>query len=500
MKFKVYLKNSLWFYILFFLSLFIRVLFLVISGFDGLYGQDAYEYLECSERFKNELAELKIPEKFFYWPSGYFIVSSLTSIITFQAMHVTTLGISLISGSLLAPFVYRLSEHLIRNYFAEYGIQKAAVYAGLITVFSGVLIKSSVVIMSDALALTLLVRSVYYLVKYSRKFSLATLLFSVILLSISIMIRYANLLFLPVIFVILGYLFITNDNNKIILKHVLISFIAGTVIFIPELYYISKYGISYFGYQGGPPTWASGWNLLNFFRNEFVSYDGIRHYKLINAIYYLTPVFHPLYIFAFGITFIYGLWKILRLKKILSTLLLVSWIAVYYLYLGGVPFQSLRYTMSFLPALIVLSSIGFSFMRLKPLIKGLVFVFGVILLLGAAINHFIRFNSDKKTELEISSYVRNELPENSNIYSFEITGALKYYTNRNVKEFATTDISEIENKIRSGEKTLFLLPIDEMRIEYRGMDIGNKLELLERNFSFGILNRIGNYTILEASR
>lgn len=473
-------------------------MFLVISGFDGLYGQDAYEYLACSERFKQELQQYKIPEKFFYWPSGYFIVTSLISLFTTVSMNITAMGVSLIAGSLLAPFMYRLTELLVRNYFPECKSQNTAVYVGFITVFSGVLIKSSVVIMSDALALTLLVRCVYYLVKYCDNIGLSNLILAMILLSLSTMIRYANFFFVPVIIIVMGYLFITVENRNKIPTHFLISSLIGTIVFIPEFYYIFKYGISYFKYEGEHPTWASGWSFENFFKNEFITYDGIKQYKLINALYYLIPIFHPLYIFAFGATFFYGVWKVIRMKKTLPAILLLMWIFVYYFYLSGVPFQSLRYTMSYIPPLIILTSIGFSFIKIKPVFKVFLFTTCIITLLIAAVNHFIKFNYEKQKELEICSYLKSDIPENSIVYSFEVTGALKYYTGRNIREFATTNISEMKDVIRSGERTYFFLPLDEIKKEFKGMETGNKLDSLEKNFKFRILKEIDNYKILEA--
>ena len=67
---------------LFTLALLVRLAALNIWRFDGLYGQDAYAYLQQSAAIAERLPAGHPPPADFFWPNGYpFLVAALMGLV-----------------------------------------------------------------------------------------------------------------------------------------------------------------------------------------------------------------------------------------------------------------------------------------------------------------------------------------------------------------------------------------------------------------------------------
>ena len=61
-------------------ALFLRVALVTRTGFDGLYGQDAFAYYDYAAAFKMALSQGQVPPPFF-WPIGFPALAVLFSFI-----------------------------------------------------------------------------------------------------------------------------------------------------------------------------------------------------------------------------------------------------------------------------------------------------------------------------------------------------------------------------------------------------------------------------------
>ena len=107
-------SNTYNFILLFVLSFIFRLLLIIVFRFDGLYGQDAYAYLEFSKKFYEALTAFQIPPNF-YWPIGFYLFTSVFTILTLGNIDLAGLLVSLNSGSLCAGFVYLLAYEIVQN-------------------------------------------------------------------------------------------------------------------------------------------------------------------------------------------------------------------------------------------------------------------------------------------------------------------------------------------------------------------------------------------------
>lgn len=493
--------NTVIFSILFVLALIIRISFSYTLKFDGLYGQDAYAYFDWSREFISYISNFQIPPKFFYWPVGYFIFSAIMNLLCFGSLSTSILLLSMISGSLLAGLMYLLTFELLKNYYDTLKSKKYSILAGLIVCFAGSAVRSSIVVMSDALGLVLLTMGMLMFLKYFNNSKRYQLMLSFVFFSFGIMVRYANSIIIIAVLVCMIYMFKISANRKNFFVDFVLSSLAALIVFIPELYYISDYGISYFNYEGTVGTWASAWNPLNFFKRDFITFDGANNYKLQNGLFFLSPVFHPMYLFLFGITFLWGIVQAIRRKFTPIILFCFTWIIVYYIYFAGCPYQSIRYTLSYFPPLIVISVFGFSMIKLnyRPQIRYA--LIAIVLLAGWTYNDIGKLNEQKHKELEVVSWVNSNITGDPALYSFGITGALKHYTGKHVREFFNYNKVTLKNEIDSaGGEVYFILPVGVINTQWSARPLKELYDYLMINYKPVEKGKADVYTIFRIDR
>jgi len=490
-------SNSYYFVLLFILSFVFRLLLIIVFKFDGLYGQDAYAYLEFSKKFYEALTQFQIPPNF-YWPVGFYLFTSVITIFTAGNVDLAGLLISLNSGALCAGFVYLLAYEIVQN-LKEPERNKLAFYAGLITALSPILVKQSIVIMSDSLGLMFAVWGMWQFVKYFNTGKLKNIISAFIMFSFAFMTRYAfALLAVPVLAYLIYNIAVQKSLRIKYIKDSLIAFVIGLVVFAPQLYYLFTHGVSYFQYEGTHGTWAASWSFLNFFKKDFMTFDGTMHYKLWNGIYYLSPVFHPMYLLIFGIPFLTGLYVLIKKKKRGILILLLGWIAAYYLYLSGNPFQSLRYTMSFLPAMAIVSAYGLTEIKTKILYKNIFLYAGMALFIVYGVYHINVFAKQKNIEIEVVNKVRNTIPDNSTVFAFDITMAVNHYTNIKAEEFFNNSEEEIKNIIDSSKSDIFfILPVEVIKTQWIDLPLEKKYAFVKDNYPLQTVTKINKFTIFK---
>ncbi|MGH2576046.1 MAG: ArnT family glycosyltransferase, partial [Ignavibacteria bacterium] len=243
-------SSSYYFILLFVVSFAFRLFFILIYKFDGFYGQDSYAYYEYSKIFIESATRFQIPPNFF-WPMGFYLFTSVFTLITDGDIGLAALLVSLNAGALCSGAVYLVSYELLQGIYSEEERKKASLYSGIILCFSPILVKSSIVIMSDALGLLFAVCGVFYFVKYTNRQKLFYIAASFAFISVSIMTRYAYLIIIIPLAVYLVYLkFSKAERFELKLNHLLISVFIGVLIFSPQLYYILNYGVPNLQYEG----------------------------------------------------------------------------------------------------------------------------------------------------------------------------------------------------------------------------------------------------------
>jgi 4-amino-4-deoxy-L-arabinose transferase-like glycosyltransferase len=490
-------SNTFYFLLLFVISFAFRLILILVFQFDGLYGQDSYAYYDYAHAFYTSFLNLHVPPNF-YWPIGYYALTALLSFLTGGDIGYAALLISLNAGALCSGVVYLLAYELLKENREEQERKKTALYAGLIVCFTGILVKSSIVIMSDGLGLLFASLCMLYVVKYYRTQKLLHITLSWIFLAFAVMTRYAHFLFLIPFLVCLAYIFGKYTYNRAtVAKHFIFALFAGFIVFLPQLYYIIKYGIAYLPQEEDARSWVMGWSPLNFFSKDFSTRDGTMHYRLWNSLYYLSPVFHPLYLSVFGFAFLYGLFLLIKKKQFQILSFFIIWNLFLYFYLAGSPYQSLRYTLSYLPGLAIISAIGLSYLKFRSILLPV----GIAALIIFDVYHIRNFAEEKQNELSVVNWVNNNVPSGAQLFSFDITPTLSHYSKIKPHEFYFFSQDELINIIDSSKAEIyFIMPEEKLNTQWKDLPIEKNFNFLKLTYNLFPVAELRNYRAYRLSK
>jgi hypothetical protein len=125
-------------------------------GFDGLYGQDSYEYLRYTNAIQEYMVNGIHPGNYF-WPVLYPTLGSLLGFIFGTAFALQL--ISCISFSLACVYILKTIRLLYPNSKFRF------FYVFIFAVFCPFLLKMGLIVMSDAFTLVFVVLSFYFFFK-----------------------------------------------------------------------------------------------------------------------------------------------------------------------------------------------------------------------------------------------------------------------------------------------------------------------------------------------
>ena len=113
-------------YVFFIIPILFCFIFQLI-GFDGLYGQDAYEYLRYSQEMKNYFSGGTFPGPF-YWPIWYSLSGTILSYIigdigfSLQFISALSLGILALYMYKILRILYPKNDNISFYYIFTFGI------------------------------------------------------------------------------------------------------------------------------------------------------------------------------------------------------------------------------------------------------------------------------------------------------------------------------------------------------------------------------------------
>jgi hypothetical protein len=443
---------------------FITVLaFLWITAFNGLYGQDSYEYLRYTKCL-NEFFRSGANPGDYFWPIIYPLTGSVFSFVI--PLPFALQFISVLSLVLAAIYI----EKIIFLIFPSERIW-ARLYVFLFFLLSPYMLRASLVVMSDSLSIFFVVAAWYYFEKYKRSVTSKSFLLFVLFFAAAIATRYAAFIVLLAPAIVIGIKFFKNFR--------FFSFLAALCIvvalFTPHFLIRSHNPLGFLYHE-----WVLSWSPLNFFRNKFNTIEGISSYSFFNLLYAFFNLLHPAIYFA-GIVFLIVCLKIRWQIKDMKIGALVSSIILYALFLAGIPFQNMRFLLLSFPLVVVALFPGYNVIH-KYLLKkewlkyGIVFV--LIVQLGLFYKVFNSFYTDNKTEKQVAAEMLKY--SNSTLYTFSIDMALKSYGYKgNIINMSQVKIDTLKNK---DTNALVLFNVKQFSEEYKNKNPMINWEYLNKSY------------------
>ncbi len=388
---------------------FLTILFLIVRiamQFDGLYGQDAYEYL----RYTNEMYSFFVNGTLlgdYFWGMGYPFFGCIFNFF----VHDGAVALQLVSlAAAFTTWIYM--DKMLALIYPE---EPNYIITFLFLVLSPIFIIQSFLVMSDMLACSFIIMAIYYFIQFIIQSKNKHCMLGVIFSMLSLQTRYASIVILVLFFVLVFIKLVKSKNYKMILFSVLI----GITISLPHIYIRANNSLQFLSHN-----FLTEWNILNLFKNSFISINGESQSKLINLVYCLYSFFHPQF-FAFG-CLIFVLIFINKYKFFIGNrfqnIILIS-ILTYAIFLAGIPFQNKRFLALSFPLVIivcypVLKQILSATKWSKSLIMGvLVLQFGFIVYFGKPI--YQRSKLEKTIANDLIAF------SGKTIYIFDIDLALK---------------------------------------------------------------------------
>lgn len=328
-----------------------------IIGFDGLYGQDSYEYLRYANAIQTYITDGIHPGNYF-WPVLYPTLGSLLGFL-FGSTAFALQFLSCLSFSIACVYIFKTIQLLYpKTEFHFY-------YVLIFGVFCPFLLKMSLIVMSDALTLAFVVLTFYFFFKSYHKNTSLTPIF--IFATCALMTRYASIF---ITFPVILYTLYLVWKRKQFLQLGLASLLSLVVI-IPFL--IFQWNALF---EASSNPFLKMWSVGNYFQSSFTTQDGTTSYTFPNIIYTLYVLFHPGFIFLGSILSIIALRNYKSLFSFHQKILLIC-SALYIFFLAGIPFQNPRVLGLVFP--LILIGLFPAFVRLMQLknIKRMVIAIGI---------------------------------------------------------------------------------------------------------------------------
>ena len=401
--------------VLYFLSL---VLLCYLLNFNGLYGQDAHEYLRQSvaifDRWQGQaVPALGIGDSEF--AGGYPLAGALLHGIIGDSV----LALQLVSW-LAAVLGLWTFERLLALLAPGARAESRWVFAGLGLVLAPMFFRAGLTSMSDGLGLVLALATFFFGLRGFENSRIKDVIWAAVFGALALSTRYALAALLLPLAVALTYSLWTQKKWIALV----LAIVAGSLALLPHFWLKT-------GGAENPlaHSMLQHWSVGNFFQSTFSNDNGLVRYPLPNILFLCFPFAHPAFCLVLpGLFFLFKKTDlVLPAKKILLTS-----IATYLILLGGIPHQNLRHL---LPAYVLLLLLLFpawdrfycyGFLFFRRLTTWLL-VGALSLQILCCAKYLAPTLARNKLETTVASQLKTVLPPNAIVYAFDLDVAMRSY-------------------------------------------------------------------------
>ena len=338
-------------------------------GFDGLYGQDAFGYVDYALGPLREafLRGEGIP--FFQQPPGFPMAVTAISLVVGPDARIG-LGVSLVAGALVPTMTGLLAAEAIGRRVTGRAVIAIPVAAAIVAALPGQLWQSSAVAMSDTLAIALATTGAWAACRYGRVGNVRWLILAAVAAAAAIDTRWVfGLVAIPIALVgLLGVRAVWATDPRRAVGHAVAAAIAGLVVLAPV---VAPMGLALVRGTTVPFSADFGaypWDPLNALRDSFVSSDGLLTYGNTSGAFTLGQVVAPYWFGPAGLLAIWGAAWVARRAGLVAAIVLLGWPAIVLAFLAGSPYQNSRFFLAAMPPVAILIATGV--WRLALLVDG----------------------------------------------------------------------------------------------------------------------------------
>lgn len=478
---------------------------LLLTGFDGLYGQDSFAYFHyATGPLRQNLAHLQLPPPFF-WPPGYPLVVAAASGVVGVA-PIAGVVISVASGAAVPGLTILLARELRAD---EHSTVRGtpldwlpvSLLAGLITAVTGQLLQSSVVVMADTLGLATATAGALAVARYSRTGAARWLALAALAFTWAITTRWIyGLVAVP--FVVWALIVFRRQALRTTLLHAAVAAAVASIVLAPTLV-PAAVGLI----KGGSVPFAGdfqvySWSPLNALHKTFNTADGQLAYGLPNGVYYaLAPAFWfflgPL-LAAFVVP---GIWAVVRGRWNRTLGILIAWAGIVFAFHAGAPWQNPRFALAYLPPVAILAALGFAEVRQASSTR-IRWVVNAWLLAGlafAAAGSAVvtqEFIERKQNDVAIVRWTEHLAPANGQLLTFGLTATFQEYSRLKTLDLSEVGDSGLTRLLADGHPTLVLVDVASLERQWTGLAAWDRYRSLREGPGLRAIGTDSGYTLL----
>jgi 4-amino-4-deoxy-L-arabinose transferase-like glycosyltransferase len=474
---------------------------LILTGFDGLYGQDSFTYFHyATGPLRQNIAHLQALPSFF-WPPGYpLLVAAASSVI--GAVPAAGQIVSLAAGAAVPILTFALAKEIDaqrpRN---RTGVEWASVplVAALIVAVTGQLLQSSLVVMADTLGIAAATAGAWALLRYRSTGAARWLIIAAAAFDWAIITRWIYAL-VAIPFALWALTLVARRTPRVALLHmtgaVAVSIIILGPILVPAVTGIARGQAPFAG-----DLQVYRWNPASAWQREFTTGDGALSYSLPTGLYYaLAPgawwFFGPI----LGALIVPGLWAWLRRRTAPLVGLLVAWAVIVLLFHAGNPWQNPRFVLAALPPLAILAALGYAQIRSTgdDRIRRAGTVCLVAGLALAAIGGAVlvdRFIARKADDVATVHWTERLAPPKSQVLTFGLTATFRQYGSLDTIDLSEINASTMHQRLSDGRPTVVLVDLAGIEGQWKGQPPWTNYRALRDGPGMMALGTRGSYTL-----
>lgn len=389
-----------------------------LLDFNGLYGQDAHEFLRQSRQIFHRLQGMPVSASGMgdaEMAGGYPLLGALLQLTGLDAIRAMQLLTWLSAAAAL--WLFELNLRVLSPGARE---ESRWVYGGLMLALAPFLVRAGLSVMSDVTGLAFLLAALFFAAKVIELERYRYAVGFAVFAALAVNTRYAlaALLAIPTLALVLE---LWRARRYRLLG---LAVAAGLLVFVPFIWVKTGVPRSPLGH-----SLLQDWSVFNLFRATFTTVSGTVHYFLPNIVYLFYPLAHPGFCLTLPALFLLGRRTDAALYA--KRLLLFS-VLLYLFFLGGLPLQNHRYL---LPAYGILLLLLFPawdrffayglyfFKRLTYALLGLTLLCQMV----SSVWHLRPLVARNHLERQVAGILSDTLPADAELFAFDLDIALQTY-------------------------------------------------------------------------
>ncbi len=482
---------------------------IAITGFDGLYGQDSYAYVDYALGPLSQFVRNAALPPDFFWPPGFPLVVALANLSSGLGVAAAQI-VSLAAGTLAAILVALLARELLLHRALPpsrpSSVNAIALLSGLAFALCGQVWQSSVVVMSDTTAVALATTGALGVARYARTGRAAWLLLAAGATTFAIETRWIyGLVALPIASIALVRLAqLARQRMALAAGHAIAASVVTLLVASPTLLPIGRALLDGSAVPFVGDFVVYHWDPGGALRSTFDTPDGRLAFAMPTGLFYLAQPFQHYWFAVLGVFSIPGVVSVARQATPAGVALLLVWPALVLAFLVGGAYQNTRFFLAAAPPVAVL--IGFGSLSVWALIAGRVpaaqrLVAGLIilaLLLNATLAARFAYSFIDRVSADAAA-VRSlaaQVPDGARLISLGATALLRH-DGVAVLELAHLDGGSVTQLLAEEGPTYMLVDWSSITSQWAASDVGLTIRVAQDVANMRVVGAAGIWSLFE---